>query len=262
MSNKEVVVSERVGDLMVISMNHPPFNLLGPVLLGGIMKAMKQAANDGARAILLKSALKHFSAGADLEVFAVSEDNNEKKGKNSTSPLSFLSFMSEFPLPVVASVQGAVLGGGLEVALACDIIIAARSSRIGAVETTLGLAPVMGGVQRMVERIGLARAKEFAMLGRRHDPEEMERIGLINLVVADNDLEDVSVNYAQQLANGPSIALGAIKKIANLMAEKGLNEADQQMAAIMSAVLTSEDVKLGIQEFQKSGPGTAVFEGK
>ncbi len=262
MNEQAVVSSEREGDLCILSMNCPPYNLLGPLLIGGIMKAMQEALASGARAILLKSDLKHFSAGADLEVFAVSDGKDGRKTKNPTSPKAFLDFMGSFPLPVIASVRGAVLGGGLEVALACDFIIAARSARIGAVETTLGLAPVMGGVQRMVQRIGLARAKEFAMLGRRHDAETMERIGLINLAVADDDLDEVSLNYAQQLATGPTVALGAIKKIANLMAEKGMETADVEMEGIMKPVLLSNDVKNGIQEFQKFGPGTAVFGGK
>src|SRR3546814_13979766 len=92
---------------------------------------------------------------------------------------------SDLPIPIIASVHGVCLGGGFELALACDYIIAAQSAKIGSVEATLGLHPLMGGVQRQVQRAGMARAKEMSMLARRYDPATLERWGLINLVVPD-----------------------------------------------------------------------------
>jgi enoyl-CoA hydratase/carnithine racemase len=169
--------------------------------------------------------------------------------------------MEQLPIPVVASIRGTVFGGGLEIALACDMIIAAKSTRFGSVEVTIGIAPIMGAVQRLVQRIGVARAKEFAMLGRRHDAETMERIGLINLCVADPDLEEVSLNYAQQLANGPTVAHRAIKQLANLAQARCVEAADQAMEELIAPIFKSEDAKRGVQALGTTGPGSASFEG-
>jgi enoyl-CoA hydratase/carnithine racemase len=173
----------------------------------------------------------------------------------------FLSFMRNLPVPTVASVHGAVLGGGFELALCCDMIVAAKSARIGAIEVTLGLMPIMGAVQRLVERAGVARAKELAMLGRRHDPEALVAMNIINLVVDERELYSTSVNLGQQLANGPTVALRAIKTLADKAANNGIVGADEVMGGLVKEVMGSEDLKRGLTAFQSSGPGTAVFEG-
>src|SRR3546814_6644242 len=112
---------------------------------------------------------------------------------------------SDLPIPIIASVHGVCLGGGFELALACDYIIAAQSAKIGSVEATLGLHPLMGGVQRQVQRAGMARAKEMSMLARRYDPATLERWGLINLVVPDETLEEATLAVAEEFANGPTL---------------------------------------------------------
>ncbi len=267
----DMAILERVDNVAVISMNNPAQNLLGPQFLRVIMSALQEAVDTGARATLLKTSLKNFSAGADLALFAqpskdkTEADSSDKKGKknssNSMDTRYFLEFMQQLPIPIVASVRGACLGGGLEIALACDAIIAGKSARLGPVETTIGVAPLMGGVQRLVERIGIVRAKEFAMLGRRHDAETLENMGVINLAVADDKLEEVSLHYAQQLANGPTIAINAIKQLANIAAARGVGAADDAMQELIAPVLTSEDAARGIKALGSTGPGTATFEG-
>src|SRR3546814_13437293 len=107
---------------------------------------------------------------------------------------------SDLPIPIIASVHGVCLGGGFELALACDYIIAAQSAKIGSVEATLGLHPLMGGVQRQVQRAGMARAKEMSMLARRYDPATLERWGLLNLVVPDETLEEATLAVAEGFA--------------------------------------------------------------
>lgn len=198
--------------------------------------------------------MKHFSAGADVDGF----DTGSPKG---ASPAEVLDRMAALPLPTVAAVHGLALGGGFEIALACDFIIAASSARLGLVETSLGLMPLLGGVQRVVERAGLARGKEIAMFGRRHDPELLERWGVINAVVADEALEDASLSWALQLAAGPTVAYGSIKELATIAANEGVRSADLAQDASAAKVWASQDLRTGLEAFAESGPGTAIFQG-
>ena len=145
--------------LAVITLHHAPHNLLGPVLMQSLLDALEQAQVAGARAVLLKSSLRHFSAGADLSLFEAATGGDEGLG---VSPVQFLAALESFPLPIVACVHGVCVGGGFELALACDFIIAARSAKLGSVEVTLGINPLMGAVQRQVARCGALRSRVSA----------------------------------------------------------------------------------------------------
>ena len=116
-------------------------------------------------------------------------------------------------------------------------------------------------MQRVVERAGLARGKEIAMFGRRHDPELLERWGVINAVVADEALEDASLSWALQLAAGPTVAYGSIKELATIAANEGVRSADLAQDASAAKVWASQDLRTGLEAFAESGPGTAIFQG-
>jgi len=113
----------------------------------------------------------------------------------------------------------------------------------------------------VVQRVGVARAKELTMFGRRHEPAAWERWGAINLVVPEAELPTASMSWARQLAAGPTVALGGIKRLANLSARQGIPAADAQQVAINDTMWASEDQKRGLAAFAATGPGTAVFEG-
>jgi len=139
--------------------------------------------------------------------------------------------------------------------------VAADTASFGMAEASLGLLPLLGGVQRVTQRVGPARAKELAMFGRRNDPLALERWGLINLVVAESELQNASMSWARQLAAGPTVALCGIKKLANLSARHGIAGADAQQTDINNRMWASEDSKRGLAAFMATGPGSAVFEG-
>jgi enoyl-CoA hydratase/carnithine racemase len=147
----------------------------------------------------------HFSAGADVAQFSARIEQGGRS-QSAIGGVGFLKLLELLPIPIVASVHGVCLGGGFELALACDYIVAASSAKIGSVEVALGLHPLLGGIQRQVQRAGAMRAKEFSMLGRRYDPATLERWGLVNLVVADDALEEATMTIAQELAHGPTVA--------------------------------------------------------
>lgn len=253
----EPVGFERVGDIAVLTMSFAPHNLVGGELGDALIGALSRSAKEKCRAIVLRSSLRHFSAGADLALF-------EDRGANfqqALKPLAVLRAFEENPLPIVASVHGAALGGGFELALACDIIVAASSSKFGLVEATLGLHPLMGGIQRLIQRVGTARAKELVMLGRRHDAATLERWGVVNRVVPDAQLNELSMAIAQELALGPTIAHGCTKRLADVYLNEGMAKADAAMAEIAKPIWKSEDLQKGLKSFSDKGSGQAMFSG-
>ncbi len=251
------VTMVRDGDVAVLTMQYAPHNLVGEELLAGLLAGLKQAQASGCRAVVLRSGLRHFSAGADLALFY----NKGAKYRSQVNALEVLQAFENLPLPIVACVHGVALGGGLELALACDLIVAAGSAKFGLVEATLGLHPLLGGIQRMIDRVGVARAKEFVMLARRHDAATLERWGVINRVVPDAQLEETAMTLAQELARGPTIAHGCTKRMANLFLSQGMSGADKAMAEIQVAIWESGDLGRGLAAFAEKGPGNAVFSG-
>jgi enoyl-CoA hydratase/carnithine racemase len=265
LSEDALVTREERGNISVLTMMYRPYNLLGPRLMNALVEQVEAAQKAGSRAIVLRSGLRHFSAGADLDIFEkrVAADDAGQGGDNRRlNGVEFLKFMELLPVPLIASVHGVCLGGGLELALSCDYIVAATSAKIGSVEATLGLHPLLGGIQRQVQRIGAARAKEMSMLGRRYDAPTLEKWGLINLTVPEESLEATTMTIAEEFAHGPTVAHAATKELAWIAANEGVAAADEAMARVQAPIWASEDLKTGLTSFRKSGPGLAKFAGR
>jgi enoyl-CoA hydratase/carnithine racemase len=265
LSEDALVTREERGNISVLTMMYRPYNLLGPKLMNALVEEVETAQKAGSRAIVLRSGLRHFSAGADLDIFEkrVATDGAGQGGDNRRlNGVEFLKFMELLPIPLIASVHGVCLGGGLELALSCDYIVAATSAKIGSVEATLGLHPLLGGIQRQVQRIGAARAKEMSMLGRRYDAPTLEKWGLINLTVPEESLETTTMSIAEEFAHGPTVAHAATKELAWIAANEGVAAADEAMARVQAPIWASEDLKTGLASFRKSGPGLAKFAGR
>jgi len=250
------VLYEKDGAVGVVTLAKPPHNLIDNAFIDGMLAAYERALAEGCRAILLRSAMRHFCAGADVEGF---KDGGRRRDQASLDQL--WSALEDVALPSVAAVHGAALGGGLELAVMCDMIVAADTATFGMAEASLGLIPLLGGVQRVVSRVGPARAKEMAMFGRRHDPVALERWGLVNLVVSESELPTASMSWARQLAAGPTVALRSIKTLANLSARHGSAAADARQTEMSNAMWASKDYKRGLAAFAVTGPGSAIFEG-
>jgi enoyl-CoA hydratase/carnithine racemase len=251
-----IVTYEKDGAVGVVTMAKPPHNLIDETFLDALLAAYDSAVADGCRAILLRSGMRHFCAGADVSGFT-----GERRRRDQKDFETLIDALENVPLPVVAAVHGAALGGGFELALTCDVIIAANTASFGMAEASLGLLPLLGGVQRVVQRAGPARAKEMAMFARRHDPAALERWGIINLVVAESELPAASLSWARQLAAGPTVALRGIKTLANLSARHGISGADARQVETNNTMWASNDQKRGLDAFLATGPGSAVFEG-
>jgi enoyl-CoA hydratase/carnithine racemase len=251
-----IVTYQKDGAVGVVTLAKPPHNLIDEAFLDGLLAAYGEALAGGCRSIVLRSAMRHFCAGADVNAFS---GGGRRRGQEDFEEL--IDRLENVPLPVVAAVHGAALGGGFELALTCDVIIAANTASFGMAEASLGLLPLLGGVQRVVQRAGPARAKEMAMFARRHDPVTLERWSIINLVVDESELPTASMSWARQLAAGPTVALRGIKKLANLSARYGVAGADAEQTETNNQMWASNDQKRGLAAFMATGPGSAVFEG-
>src|SRR6202011_5449830 len=243
-SEDALIAREQRGNISVLTMVYRPYNLLGPKLINAIVEQIEGARDAGSRAIVLRSGLRHFSAGADLDIFdkrveqGSSDQGNENRRLNG---VEFLRSMELLPIPLIASIHGVCLGGGLELALSCDYIIAASSAKIGSVEATLGLHPLLGGIQRQVQRIGALRAKEMSMLARRYDAPTLEKWGLINLTVPEESLEKATMAIAEEFAQGPTLAHAATKELAYIAVNDGVAAADAAGAGADLGVGRFED---------------------
>src|SRR5436190_11410198 len=255
------VAREEKGPVSVLTMQYRPYNLLGPTLLGAIADEIAQARDAGSRAIILRSGLRHFSAGAEVAQFTARIEQGGRS-QSAIGGVDFLKLLELLPIPIVASVHGVCLGGGFELALSCDYIIAAASAKIGSVEATLGLHPLLGGIQRQVQRIGAQRAKEMSMLARRYDAPTLEKWGLINLTVPEESLEMTTMAIAEEFAQGPTLAHAATKELAHIAVNQGVVAADEAMARVQAPIWASEDLKTGLASFRKNGPGLAKFVGR
>ena len=250
---KDLVIMSMKEQLAVLMLNNTPNNLLNDQFLDALEKQLSKSKKNGARAILISTKLKHFSAGADPKFLSISKSNSD--------PMRLINIIENIEIPLIAAIRGGALGGGFELALGCDFIIASDTARIGLVETSVGLIPLSGGVQRLVNRVGLARAKEMTMFGRRYDAKTLETWGAINMVVPDLKLLDTAISFSQQLANGPTIAFKEIKKIANITVQQGIKEADKYMKKSNQKVLGSNDARLGVS-FLAGNSNNINFKGK
>jgi enoyl-CoA hydratase/carnithine racemase len=247
------------GAVAVLSMKLAPYNLMDHALNKELVESLDWAEKQNARAIVLRSGLRHFSAGADLDAMIEEAEHSDILDWDFVSTLRAFS---EHPAPIIASVQGVCVGGGFELALACDLIVAAQSAKIGCVEVTVGLHPLMGAIQRITQRAGATRAKEMALLGRRYDAGTLERWNIINRVVADEELDNATMVLAQELAHGPSVANAATKRLVDIAVNEGVAATDEAMAEIQRPIMRSADFRTGVEAYKTKGLGMAEFEGR
>lgn len=256
-SNRVTVTYD--GAVAVLTMTSRPYNLVDEPLIESLISALEEVRVHASRAVVLRSGLRHFSAGADLDAMLEDTRDSDVLGWHL---VALLEAFEQHPAPIIAAVHGTAVGGGFELALACDLIFAAESAKIGSVEVTVGLQPLMGAVQRLTQRAGAARAKEIALLGRRYDAATLERWNIINRVVPDEELDTAVSVVAQELAHGPSLANSATKRLVSLAVNEGVASADHGMAELQKSVFRSEDFVTGVTSYRENGIGHATFEGR
>jgi enoyl-CoA hydratase/carnithine racemase len=251
---------ERDGNVAAIVLDNPPLNLFGGDAFLALRDCIERIEGSDARAAVWRAEGDLFTGGADVHDFnAVVEGKRPEGMGNLVEPVQRLEAL---PIPTLALVHGLCLTAGLEVALGCDMIWATESAQFGLVEAVVGLTPGAGGTQRMAERAGPARAREFVMTGGLYDAATLERWNVVNRVVPDDQLLEKGMRFAHRLADGPTKAHAATKRIVRAYLRGGVERADEITPDEFPALFETEDLQRAVRSFLKEGPGKATFEGR
>src|SRR3954465_4589143 len=217
---------ERDGNVASMVLSNPPLNLFGDDAWGALVDCIDEVEGSDARALVWRAEGDIFTGGVDVNSFKrVQEEGGASDSFGSLIPV--VRRLEELPIPTLALAHGLCLTAGLEVSLGCDLMWASESARFGLVEAVVGLTPGAGGTQRIAERAGPARAREFVMTGGLYDAATLERWNVINRVVGDDELAEKGMRFAARLASGPTKAHGATKRIVRAYLEGGVNGADE-----------------------------------
>lgn len=251
----KVSVEDGVATVVI---DRPPANAVDPAMIEEFLRVLPGLTDDPAvRCILLIGTGRFFVAGADIAVMRdLSLANHERMRRW----VDVQRLLEHAPKPVVAALNGHALGGGGELALACDLRIAATSATIGFPEIQLGLFPGAGGSQRLPRLLGPHVAKRLMTEGRRLTADEALKIGLVDEVVDGGDFAAVVTDRARQLAARPTVAIGLIKQVVRDGMDGDLERGlDGEWAAVQTLIAT-EDAAEGLQAFlEKRAP---VFRGR
>lgn len=247
---KEIILRKEP-PLAWIILNRPQrLNSLTATMMEELSRALDMLWDDrDVRVVIIRGAGdRAFSAGADVTSFAGPLHTyyffiNNRKFQEAVSKIE------RFPKPVIAAIDGYALGGGLEMALACDFRIATDKSELGQPEIGLGILPGAGGTQRLIKLVGMAKAKELIMLGDRIKAEEAYRIGLVNRVVPKEKFEDEVRSFALRLAQGPPIALTYAKYAINFGTQMPVDLGLMLEAAFFSMAVNTKDAQEGVMAF-------------
>jgi enoyl-CoA hydratase/carnithine racemase len=257
---------ERDGPIALMILSDPPLNLFGDRVFEALEESIAEVEASDARALVWRAEGEVFTAGADVNVFQrivdAGRENTDQAGRVFGSLLEPVKRLEALPIPTVALVHGLCLTAGLEISLGCDIIWASESARFGLVEAVVGLTPGAGGTQRMAERAGPGRAREFVMSGGVYDAATLERWNVVNRVLPDDELYEKGMRFAHRLASGPTRAHAATKRIVRAFCEGGVEEADRITAEVAGGLFETEDLQNAVRSFLADGPGKATFEGR
>lgn len=251
----EPIRFEMDGDVAVLILDDPPLNLFTERTFEAMGAARDQVASSGARAMVFRAEGKVFTGGVDVGKVFKDVSGSEEGTRLARDGIEQLQAFERLEMPTLALVHGLCLTAGLEAALGCDMIWAAEGSQFGLVERVVGLTPFGGGVQRMAERAGPARAREFVMTGGLYDAEKMLEWGVVNRVVAPDELVEKGVKFAKQLAAGPTVAHAATKRIIRAYLDGGIEAADAAVPQIAGPLFDTEDLKAAVESFLTEGPG-------
>ncbi|MBX5328465.1 MAG: enoyl-CoA hydratase-related protein [Candidatus Bathyarchaeota archaeon] len=257
----ETVKIEREQSVLWIILNRPHrLNAFNDVLLEELADALDTAEKDPSIRCLVVTGEgdRAFSAGADVTMFP--KATPAKAEEFSRFGQKVFGKIEEMSKPVIAAINGFALGGGLELALACDFRIAAEHAELGSPEILLGLIPGWGGTQRLVRIVGLAKAKEMIMLGVRLKADEALKAGLVHKIVHYEKLKDEVRAIVQKLAEGPPVAMKYAKHALNFGTQVPLDVGLRLESGLMGLSFSTEDLKEGVEAFMSRRK--AEFKGK
>ncbi len=259
-----VRVERRSDGVAVLRLDNPKVNALSQHLLRQLEAAAVELTEDPPGAVVVTGGDRLFAAGAEISEFVQPDDPEQVISQAEAETLGgqflrSLNAVADIPRVTIAAISGFALGGGCELALACDLRIGSHKAKLGQPEILLGIIPGGGGTQRLARLVGPARAKDLIFSGRQVGADEALAMGLLDEVVAPDDLE------AHVLAKAATFAAGAVDAmaLAKRAIDRGLDITldgglglEQQLFA---EVFTTDDAQIGVRSFLEQGPGKAQF---
>ena len=260
MSELKTILVERDDAIVTITINRPDkLNALNPDVLRELTRAVYEVSGGDARcAILTGAGDKAFVAGADIAEMTTMSTSDAKAFSDSGHRLAW--HLEQSPVPFIAAVNGFALGGGCELALACDFIYASEKARFGQPEVNLGLMPGFGGTQRLARRVGLGHARELVYTGDAIKADRALAIGLVNAVFPADELMGKAREAAAKIASKGPIAVASSKRVMARGYDADLTAASELEASAFSALFGTEDMREGTRAFVEKR--AAKFSGR
>jgi enoyl-CoA hydratase/carnithine racemase len=252
---------ERDGPLAVLSVDSPPLNLFDEALEAGLVATLDTLEATPARALLIRADGRVVSGGVDVSMFAAMSGPPDAEAAF-IRMIGITRRVQALSCPVVFAAHALCLTWAFELALACDILLAAESASFGLVERVIGLTPAMGGTQRLAARAGPGRAAQFVMEGRPFGAVELERWNVVNRVLPDEGFDAAVRAYARSLAEGPTRAHAATRQILRAFTRGGPVAADACTPSVAAALFATDDLRAAVASFLRDGPGRASFSGR
>ena len=267
MSPPLVIVERRDDGVAVIRLDNPKVNALSKELLHQLEGAATSLRDDPPGAVVVTGGERIFAAGAEISEFRSREAPAEVITRAEAELigqlfLRALNAVADIPRATIAAISGFALGGGCELALACDFRIASERAKLGQPEILLGIIPGGGGTQRLARLIGPARAKDLIFTGRQVRADEALAIGLVDEVVPPEAVLDRALERAAALAAGAVVAQGHAKRAIDRGLDITLNGGLDLEQQLFADVFSTEDARIGVQSFLEHGPGHASFTGR
>jgi enoyl-CoA hydratase/carnithine racemase len=252
MSGRELVNWEKIENVGLMTINNPPVNALSQKVTAEINGCLCEMEQDQeVRAVVVTGGgKKAFMAGADIkELPLLMQGKPGVAGGYAAQVHVMINYLDNFPKPTIAAINGLALGGGCELALCCDIRIAADNAQFGLPEIKLGVLPGGGGTQRLPRLVGEAKAKELMFLGDFIPAQEALRIGLVNSVVPQDDVLPAALDMAKKLSQRPGAAVNLIKQAVDRGLQMTLEEGLHLECDLFDRVFLTEDAREGVSAF-------------
>ena len=257
----EFVRLEVADGIGTIRLDRPPMNALNVQVQDELRAAAGEAtARPDVRAVVIYGGPKVFAAGADIK--EMGDMSYVDMVQRAGALQDCFTAVARIPKPVVAAVTGYALGGGCELALTADFRVCGDNAKLGQPEILLGIIPGAGGTQRLPRLVGPARAKDLVFSGRFVGADEALRIGLVDKVVAPDDVYAAAVEMVRQYANGPAFALRAAKEAIDEGLDVDLDSGLRIERKVFAGLFATEDRSIGMTSFVENGPGKAEFVGR
>jgi enoyl-CoA hydratase len=259
MSNDDLVLVDRRDDgVALVTLNNPKVNALSQAVLARVAEVAHDLTVNPPGAVVITGGDRLFAAGADISEFGGPEEA-DRIGAGFHRALDAVAAIPRF---VIAAVSGYALGGGCELALACDYRIAGERAVFGQPEILLGIVPGGGGTQRLPRLVGPSRAKELMITGRQVKADEALAIGLADEVVPNETLLDRALALAAEVARGALVAQALVKKAVDDGLSTSLADGLRLERKVFVESFRSQDSRIGVESFLANGPGKAQFTGR